>query len=77
MQQTLRCTRSSRTLHLEPEFVADRNREDEKRADSFRSIQTRLHLYTQSKSRRSLTAASSDILLEVKKGQKVEENMEI
>jgi hypothetical protein len=77
VQQTLRCTRSSRTLHLEPEFVADRNREDEKRVDSFRSIQTLLHLYTQSKSRRSLTAASSDILLEVKKGQKVEENMEI
>ena len=45
--------------------------------DSFRSTQTRLRLYTQSRSRRSLTVASSDILLEVKKGQKVEENMEI
>jgi hypothetical protein len=63
-------------LHLEPEFAADRSRGDGKRVDNFRSIQTRLHLYMQSKNRRSLIVASSDIPLEVKKGQKVEENME-
>jgi hypothetical protein len=77
IQRTSRCTHSSRRLHLELEFAEDRSKEDEKRVDNFRSTQTPLRLYTQSRSRRSLTVASSDILLEVKKEQKGEENMEM
>jgi hypothetical protein len=53
--------------HLEPEYAADRSREDEKRVDNFRNKQTRLRPDMQSKSRRSLTVASSDNLLEGKK----------
>jgi hypothetical protein len=77
MYPASRCTHNSKTHHQGHEYAADRSKEDEKRVDNFRNKQTRLRPDMQSKSRRSLTVASSDNLLEEMRRQKEVENMEI
>jgi hypothetical protein len=57
--------------------VVDHSIEDERRADTLRSKQIRLHLCRRSKDRHSRTEANSGILSEARKHLNPAENMEI